>query len=556
MPAPRPALPIALTALTALSLTALAALATLPGCRAPDPAAAPPPDPPIAIIDGETITRSVYVDALMQGQGDAFFPRFVERHLVEREAARRAITVDQGEIDAAVADEERRVVQGRFRGDEETFAEQLESYGLTRDDWRQSIAAKFRIRRLVEQLLKAAIDEDRIRALFEVRYGEGGVRRKVSHLLVSTVPAASRAYTRAEYEQEKDAIDAQARYRAAELRSRLAEGADFAALAREHSDDPSAKDGGDLGAMWSGRFGKAYDDAITALGVGEISPVIEARQGYHIAQVTGVRKGAVYEGHAIRVDAAPPAPSGDGPDEAARMAAALDRAKAAHARLANGEDFAVVAREYNDDPNAHAGALGRFAPGRLGEAVDPVLETLPIGQISEPVRTDTGYVIAKLDARTFLPAQDKKLVRDITVATDFARVKVRKLRDTLPALARARAEALLAEARGGADFAALAREHSEDELTRRQGGALPRFKAGTLGEAVDRALAEMKPGELRLIETDSGYHLVRLDAVVESDYAKVRDDLEQELAQRPVKPEDVDTYLRTLREKANVEKKF
>ncbi len=532
------------------------ALAALPGCRTPDPAAAPPPDPPVAVIDGETIARSTYVDALMRDQGDAFFPRFVERHLVEREAARRGITVEQSEVDAAVAEEERRVVQGRFRGAEDKFAEQLESYGLTREDWRHSIAVKFRIRRLVEQLLKAAIDDDRVRALFEVRYGEGGVRRKVSHLLISTVPAASRAYTRAEYEQEKDAIDAQARYQAAELRSRLAEGADFAALARDRSDDPSAPDGGDLGAMWSGRFGQAYDDAIAALGVGEISPVIEARQGYHIAQVTGVRKGAVYEGHAIRVDAAPAAPSGDGPDEATRFAAALERANAAHARLAAGEEFAAVAREYNDDPNARDGALGRFAPGRLGEAVDPVLETLPIGQLSEPVRVDTGYVIVRLDTRTFLPAQDKKLVRDITVATDYPRVKARKLRDTLPELARTRAEALLTEARGGADFAALAREHSEDELTRRQGGALQRFKAGTLGDAVDAALAEMKPDEVRLVQTDNGYHLVRLDAVVTSDYAKVRDELQRELAQRPVKPEDVDAYLRTLREKAEVEKKF
>lgn len=530
---------------------ALAAAALLPACRD-----AAPPDPTYATINGDPIPRSIYVEALIEAQGDAWFPRFVERHLVEKRAAAQGITVDPKAIQAAITDEEQRVVQGRFRGDAAKFAEQLTGYGLTLEDWRQGIGDRFRLRRLVEQLLAAEVDEERITRLFELRYGEGGVERKISALLISTNPAASRFYTRAEYQQEREAIVAEARATAEALRTKLVEGADFATLAREHSDDPSAAEGGDLGTMWSGRFGPAYDEAIAALGVGEISPVIEGRSGFHIAQVTGMRKGAVYAGRAIRVDAAPATP--DAPPEDVRFAAAETRAKAIRARLAAGEGFATVAAEASDDPTTQAagGDLGRFAPGRLGESVDAVLEVLPIGEISAPVRTSQGFVIVQLAERTLLPAQDKKLVRDIAIGTDYAKVKARKLTGKLDAMARERAEALFAEAKGGADFAALAQAHSEDELSRRQGGVLARFRAGALGAEVDAALAEMAVGEVRLVKGEGGYHVLRLDAVVKSDFAKVRESLERELRERPVKPEDVDAYLRELREKAVVEKKF
>lgn len=534
-------------------LSALALLCALPACRD-----AAPPDPVVAVVDGEAVPRSVYVEALMEAQGDAFFPRFVERRLVEKRAAAKGISVDTGAVEAAIEEEERRVVQGRFRGDTAAFEEQLSGYGLTLADWREGVGSRFRVRRLVEQLLAAEVDEAQVKKLFELRFGEGGVERRVSDILISTNPAASRFYGRAEYQQEKDAIVADARYTAAEIRSKLAAGADFAALARERSDAPGADAGGDLGTLWSGRFGQKYDDAIAALGVGEISAVIEGRDGFHVAQVTGIRKGAVYAGRAIRVDAAPAAPDGSGPDEAARFAAAKARADAIKARLDGGADFAAVAKEVSDDPTTKAsgGDLGKFAPGRLGEAVDPVLESLAIGEVSSPVRTDDGYVIVKLDERTWLPGQDKKVVRDIFIATDYAKVKARKLSGKLSELAREKAEAVAAEARGGADFAGLARVHSEDELSRRQGGALARFRVGALGEAVDAAVGEMAVGEVRVVQGEGGWHVLRLDAVVTSDFEKVRAALERELKQRPVKPEDVEGYLKRLREGAAVEKKF
>lgn len=516
-----------------------------------------PADPVIARVDGEPIRRSAFVDALLAAQGDAFFARYVERHLVERDAKKAGITIDEAAITAKVDEEERQVVGGRFRGDREKFAAQLSGYGLSIEDWRSSLAERIRTRLLVEKLIAAGVDDARVRKLFELRFGPGGVKREVSHIHISTVPAASRLYTRSQFTAEKDAIVAEARQTAESLRARLAEGADFAELARERSDDPSAPSGGDLAAMWASRFGQDFDAAIARMAVGDLSPVIESRMGFHIAQVTGIRKGAAYEGSVITLSARPTG-SDDARDEAQRFAEALVEARAVAARLEGGEDFAKVAEAVSADPasRGRGGALGKFAPGRLGSAVDAVLETLPIGQVSGPVRTEDGYAIVRLDSREFVPAQDTKLVRHILVGTTYPRVKARKLGPIIAEKAREKAQALLVEAKGGADFAQLARLHSEDESSRRNGGRMSRFRIGALGPAVDAALDAMKPGDIQLVEGERGFHLVRLDSMAKSDFDEVAESLRTELRQKPVQEEDVEVYLQALRNKAEVEKLF
>ena len=73
----------------------------------------------------------------------------------------------------------------------------------------------------------------------------------------------------------------------AAIATQLDGGADFAALAREHSDCGSAQAGGDLGGFGRGQMVKGFEDAAFALGVGETSAVVETPFGFHIIRRTG-----------------------------------------------------------------------------------------------------------------------------------------------------------------------------------------------------------------------------------------------------------------------------
>lgn len=78
---------------------------------------------------------------------------------------------------------------------------------------------------------------------------------------------------------------------ATELIAELKAGADFAELAKEHSIDGSAADGGSLGTFGRGAMVPEFETAAFALEVGEISDVVQSQFGYHIIKVTDKMQG-------------------------------------------------------------------------------------------------------------------------------------------------------------------------------------------------------------------------------------------------------------------------
>lgn len=99
---------------------------------------------------------------------------------------------------------------------------------------------------------------------------------RARHILLRTSPEVS-AFT--------------ASSRLSELRQRLVSGkADFAALAREFSQDGSAPQGGDLGWVSPGTFVPEFEDAMNRLAEGEVSPPVVSRFGVHLIVVTDRRR--------------------------------------------------------------------------------------------------------------------------------------------------------------------------------------------------------------------------------------------------------------------------
>jgi peptidyl-prolyl cis-trans isomerase SurA len=118
----------------------------------------------------------------------------------------------------------------------------------------------------------------------ETPYGYVIVRRcpvervHTRHILVRYKGANNAAATLARTREEAKKLAEQIR---AEV---TAPGADFAKLAKERSEDNSARNGGDIGSPARGMLAPAFEDALFSLKPEEISPVIETEYGFHIIQ--------------------------------------------------------------------------------------------------------------------------------------------------------------------------------------------------------------------------------------------------------------------------------
>jgi peptidyl-prolyl cis-trans isomerase D len=95
--------------------------------------------------------------------------------------------------------------------------------------------------------------------------------------------------------------------------------------------------------------------------------------------------------------------------------------------------------------------------------------------------------------------------------------------DEEKAKAKARAADILKQLQGGADFAKLAKEDSEDPSTRLEGGDLGTFGRNQMIKPFEDAVFSMKPGELRMVETKFGFHVVRLEAISPAHVDKMED---------------------------------
>jgi peptidyl-prolyl cis-trans isomerase C len=80
-----------------------------------------------------------------------------------------------------------------------------------------------------------------------------------------------------------------------------------------------------------------------------------------------------------------------------------DAAKAALKRVQNGEDFAKVATELSKDPGSEGGDLGYFTKDRMVPEFADAAFKLKIGEVSQPVKTQFGWHIIKVEDKRTKP---------------------------------------------------------------------------------------------------------------------------------------------------------
>lgn len=191
--------------------------------------------------------------------------------------------------------------------------------------------------------------------------------------------------------EERDT--ARARSLRDEILQRLKKGEDFGKLAREFSDDTTArKNSGDLGYITVFTLPYEIENVVYATPPGKFSPVITSRSGYHIFKNLGERKALGKMKAKQILLAIPPGADENSKKKIAALADSLYKA------LMKGSDFSNLASKYSNDyiSAANNGTMPDISVGDFNQQFESVVWGLTKdGEISKPFQTSHGWHIVQ-----------------------------------------------------------------------------------------------------------------------------------------------------------------
>ncbi len=233
-----------------------------------------------------------------------------------------------------------------------------------------------------DQLSRNYLFEDKITEdLAKEAYERSKEEIDASHILIAVSFEATPQDTLAAYNKIKS------------IREKAIKGQDFEQLAKTYSEEPSAEvTGGNLGYFSVFNMVYPFETAAYNTKKGEISEIARSRFGYHIIKVNDRRERLpkISVSHIMISD-----------KKGARTFDPKERINEIAAMLKQGQSFESLAKEYSDDKNSavKGGKLNPFTKGdlRSPEFEDAAYKLTKVGEISEPVKTDFGWHIIRLD---------------------------------------------------------------------------------------------------------------------------------------------------------------
>jgi len=291
-------------------------------------------------------------------------------------------------------------LKNRFPSQAE-FERQMQAEGLTyrelktkfRDEMRNQL---YKDKLISRELSKISVSQSEIRKFYE-EYKDSLPPHpdavKLAHILLGV--KASQATL--------DSALAKARI----VKGLLAQGLDFAELARIYSDGPTAASGGDLGYFEKGDLVAEFEKAAFALDSGDVSDIVRTEYGYHIIKCEGRQGDRIHCRHILCMV--------EPTDE--DMAAVLALADSLIERIKQGEDFAELVKEYSIDENTkiQGGELGWFVYDDMTPEFKVAVAGLNQGELSSPTRSQLGIHILKV--------LDRQVARPWSLDDDWDRLK-------------------------------------------------------------------------------------------------------------------------------------
>ena len=213
----------------------------------------------VAEVNGAKITKNDLYNRMVAETGAKVVDTLIQEKLVDQEAGKQNITVTPADIDKEIAKIKERI------GGEAAYQDALAQNQITEAQLRDYQSFRIKVTKILKKDIP--VTDDELKKFFEENKAQFDKREvHARHILVAT-------------EQE-----------AKDIKAQLDKGADFAALAKEKSTEPAAKEsGGDLGTFGPGKMVPAFDNVVFSMKQGEISQPFQSDFGWHVAQVLEVK---------------------------------------------------------------------------------------------------------------------------------------------------------------------------------------------------------------------------------------------------------------------------
>ena len=278
----------------------MAACLSAASARAQTPAVPSKPVPAVlpavvARVNGQDVTKADFEKMIKGAESNLGMPipaearddilrrlldQLVVQTLLEQEAKARGLTATEADVDAMLKE-----VRQRFSTQQE-FDAALKERGMTLAGLRQDAGRDITANKVIDAELSAlpGPTDDEVRDYYAKNADKFTEQETVraSHILITAARDADAA-TKAKARATIDSVLEKAKA-----------GQDFAALAKEFSQDPgSGAQGGDLNYFRRGMMVPEFNDAAFALQPGQMSDVVTTQFGYHLIKVTDRKPGRV-----------------------------------------------------------------------------------------------------------------------------------------------------------------------------------------------------------------------------------------------------------------------
>ncbi len=205
----------------------------------------------------------------------------INQELLFQESGKQGIKVTDAELVTHMASMKKNA------GSPEQFDSLLKKMGYSESEYKTDLLRQTAIRNYIEKGIASTVTvtDAEAKTFFDANPDKFKVQERVraSHIL---------------FKLESDADDkkkSEERKKLLALKKRIEKGEDFATLAKENSQCPSSKQGGDLNYFTKGRMAKPFEDAAFSLKTGQVSDVVETQFGYHLIKVVDHKDAGVMD---------------------------------------------------------------------------------------------------------------------------------------------------------------------------------------------------------------------------------------------------------------------